>query len=110
MLDKQGIHVVAAVLSIFPEWQRWNRANFSHYFQVFLDVPTETLRARDAKGLYRAAERGEIKNVIGVDIAFPSPVECDMTVAGAAALMPTHEIVRSILSRLPAPLGSNERP
>ena len=28
VLDAEGIHVVAAVLSLFPEWQRWNRENF----------------------------------------------------------------------------------
>ena len=25
VLDQQNIHVIAAVLSIFPDWQRWNR-------------------------------------------------------------------------------------
>ena len=38
MLDKQGIHVVAAVLSIFPEWQQWNRENLSQYYEIYLQV------------------------------------------------------------------------
>ena len=33
-LSVQGIDVVAAVLSIFPDWQKWNRENIEDYFQV----------------------------------------------------------------------------
>ena len=35
MLDKQGINVIACVLSLFPEWQNWNRKNLKKYFQIF---------------------------------------------------------------------------
>lgn len=82
LLDEQGIHVVAAVLSLFPEWQAWNRENFSQYFEVFLDAPMEMLRQRDSKGLYAAAEAGEIDNVVGVDIDFPRPPNPDLVIAG----------------------------
>lgn len=78
MLDRQGIHVVAAVLSIFPEWQRWNRENLSGYFEVLLDVPMEVVVERDTKGLYRAALAGTTSNVVGVDIPFPRPAEPDL--------------------------------
>ena len=43
-LDSQGIDVVASILSNFPKWQKWNRENFSHYFQVYLDVPINILK------------------------------------------------------------------
>ena len=80
VLDEQRIHVIAAVLSIFPEWQVWNRENFSNYFEVFLDIPLETLKQRDARGLYAAAEAGRIKNVVGVDISFPRPPHPDLVI------------------------------
>lgn len=80
MLDRQGIHVIASVLSIFPEWQAWNRENFSGYFEIFMDVPMETLRARDVKGLYAAADAGRMPNVVGVDIPFPCPQHSDLSV------------------------------
>ena len=76
-LDRQRIHVIAAVLSIFPEFQRWNRENFSCYHQIFLDVPLPELIARDTKGLYRAGQAGEVDNVVGIDIEFPTPVGND---------------------------------
>ena len=82
LLDRQGIHVIAAVLSMFPEWQAWNRENFSAYFEVFLDVPMDELRSRDDKDLYRRAASGELDNVVGVDLPFPQPLSADLTIAG----------------------------
>lgn len=102
MLDSQGIHVIAAILSIFPEWQAWNRQHFSSYFEVFLDTPMDVLERRDHKGLYAAARRGEMKNVVGVDIPFPRPPRPDLILAPPAILEPPHAIVGRILSRLPA--------
>jgi adenylylsulfate kinase len=85
MLDRQGITVVAAVLSIFPEWQAWNRATFSSYFEVFLDVPMDVREQRDSKGLYRAARAGEVRDVVGVDIPFPRPAHPDLVLRGCGA-------------------------
>ena len=48
-LSNEGIHVVAAVLSIFPEWQKWNRDNIPGYCQVFVDVPFEVLKKEKQK-------------------------------------------------------------
>ena len=73
-LGDQGIHVVAAVLSIFPEWQQWNRDNITNYCQIYLDVPLDILLKRETKGLYAGALKGSIKNVVGIDIDFPEPV------------------------------------
>ena len=72
-LASQGIHVVAAVLSIFPEWRQWNRENISDYSEVYIKASIETLLSRDIKDLYAKALNGEIKNVVGVDIPFPEP-------------------------------------
>lgn len=80
MLADQDIHVIAAVLSIFPDWQRWNRENIPGYAEVYLKTSMETLRRRDTKGLYEGAERGEIDHVVGVDIPFPEPENADLVI------------------------------
>ena len=72
-LADQGIHVVAAVLSIFPEWQHWNRENIPDYSEVYMRATMETLLRRDIKNLYARALKGEISNVVGVDLPFPEP-------------------------------------
>ncbi|QLG47852.1 adenylyl-sulfate kinase [Natrinema halophilum] len=78
LLDDQGIHAVCCVLSLFKEHRQWNRQNLSSYFEVYLEVPMETLKRRDAKDLYARAERGEIENVVGVDIPFETPEDPDL--------------------------------
>lgn len=80
-LELQGIDVVCAILSMFPESRQWNRANLKDYFEVFIDAPMAQLVQRDSKGLYRRAQSGEIKEVAGVDLEFPVPETPDLVIA-----------------------------
>lgn len=79
-LDEQGINVISTVLSIFHEAQEWNRKKYSKYYEVYLKVPLEELIRRDSKGLYGKALRGEMKNVVGIDIKFPVPKKSDLVI------------------------------
>jgi len=101
LLDKQGVHVIAAVLSIFPEWQAWNRDNFGTYFEIFLDLPLRTLKARDTKNLYAGAEAGRITDVVGVDIPFPRPAKPDLTIDEAMQVHGIDACVEAIANHLP---------
>ena len=80
-LDSQGIHVVCAILSLFPEHRRWMRDNVADYVEVFIEAPMDQLVARDSKGLYARFERGEISDVAGRDLPFPAPEAADLTIA-----------------------------
>ena len=53
MFEDQGIHVIASILSIFPESREWNRKNLMKYYEVYIDAPIEQLKYRDDKGLYK---------------------------------------------------------
>lgn len=85
-LDEQGIHVVCAILSLFPETRDWCRRNCSAYFEVFIDAPTEQLVARDAKGIYGKYARNEIQNVAGMDLPFPMPSAPDLVIRNSTTL------------------------
>ena len=98
-LDREGINVVTAILSIFHEWQDWNRSNFSKYFEVYLNVSMETLVKRDPKGLYKKAKKGEIENFVGFDIPFPPPKSPDMLVENDIETQDFQTIVDSILEQ-----------
>ncbi len=80
LLDTQKINVIASVLSIFPSWQDWNRENLSSYLEVYVKVDMNTVLNRDTKGLYEKAIKGTLKNVVGVDIDFPEPVNADVVI------------------------------
>jgi cytidine diphosphoramidate kinase len=97
-LADQGIHVVAAVLSIFPEWRRWNRENIPGYTEVYIKASMETLHRRDIKNLYGRAARGEIVNVVGVDIPFPEPENPDLVIENDADRLEFKELTDRIMN------------
>jgi adenylylsulfate kinase-like enzyme len=72
-LDDQGIHVVCAILSLFPESREWNRRNLENYYEVFIDTPIADLQSRDSKGIYARYADGKIKDVAGLDLEFKRP-------------------------------------
>lgn len=79
-LSNQGVNVVACVLSIFHDNQKYNKENIADYKEVFIDVSFENLLKRDNKDLYKKALSGEIKDVVGVDIDFFPPYSPDLTI------------------------------
>lgn len=101
MLDRQGIDVIAAVLSIFPHWQAWNRRNLDCYFEVFLDVPMDVVIRRDTKGLYAAALAGQARDVVGVDIEFPRPEHPDLVLDSSGRHGSVDQLVERIVAELP---------
>lgn len=100
MLDQQGINVVCCILSVFPEMRASNRNRFSEYFEVFMDAPMDALRRRDEKGLYGAAERGEMDNVVGVDIPFERPVGSDLVIDSSDDDPNVAALARMVLARV----------
>ena len=79
-LDHQGLDVVCAVLSIFPE-SRVVQENLSSYYEVFIDAPLEQIMARDVKGGFMPVlKKGEIKNVAGLDLEFHVPQNPDLLI------------------------------
>lgn len=73
MLSSQGVDVVIATISLFGEVHRWNRDHIPEYREVFLEVPWEELRRRDRNALYSRFERGELRDVVGMDLPYDRP-------------------------------------
>jgi len=74
MVAQPGVTVVIATISMFREVHAWNRENLPGYVEVYLRVPVEELRRRDPKGIYRRFDRGELRDVAGLDLAVDEPV------------------------------------
>lgn len=79
-LDAQGIHVVCAILSLFPEHRKWMRDNEAEYFEVYIEAALDQVQARDVKGLYAKYASGEISEVAGLDLPFPVPSDPDLII------------------------------
>ena len=74
MLSDQGFDVVCATISLFRECQEWNRVHIPDYHEIYLRVPMQVLVERDQKQLYSRALRGEVKDVMGIDLPVEEPV------------------------------------
>ena len=79
-LSSKNINVLACVLSIFHDNQKYNKENIKEYKEVYIDVEFDKLVQRDNKQLYKKALNGEIKDVVGVDIEFKPPYSPDMII------------------------------
>ena len=88
MFAGQGIDVVCSTISLFHDVQRWNRANIKNYYEILLRAPLPILIARDGKSLYRRALRGEIDNVVGIDLPAQEPEHPDIVIENDGSRSP----------------------
>ena len=75
----QLLVLVGTLYSNF-ELLAWNRTNLHNYFEIHVKASMELLRQRDPKGLYALAAAGEVQDVVGVDIPWYEPEDCDMVI------------------------------
>ena len=48
------------------------------FIEVFVDTPLEVCEARDPKGMYAKARKGEIPNFTGISSAYEPPERADI--------------------------------
>ncbi len=74
-----------------------------HYLAVYVNASLDVCEARDPKGLYQKARRGEIPNLTGVQAPYEPPVDPQLELRTGEA--PLEECVARVLSLLDAPLS-----
>lgn len=104
-LDRQGLVVIVAALYAHPDLLRWNKENFSGYFEVYLDAPLALVKSRDPKGLYAKTERGDMPHVVGVDIPWHAPTDFDLRIDASHAPAPD-ELALEVLQAIPQLAGA----
>jgi bifunctional enzyme CysN/CysC len=74
MIDA-GLIVLVSFISPFRSERHMARAlvEAGEFIEVFVDTPFDLAEARDVKGLYKKARRGELKNFTGVDSPYEAP-------------------------------------
>jgi bifunctional enzyme CysN/CysC len=75
-----GLIVLTSFISPFRSERRMARAlvQEGEFFEVHVDVPLAGAEARDVKGLYRKARRGELKNFTGIDSEYEIPEHAEL--------------------------------
>jgi adenylylsulfate kinase len=97
-LAVQGFDVIIATVAMFSTVRDWNRNNIEQYREIYLTVPIELLAERDPKGLYARARRGEVQNVVGVDLPVDAPRNPDLVIENFGACTPEIAVQRILQS------------
>jgi bifunctional enzyme CysN/CysC len=84
LMSEAGLIVLCSFISPFRAERRMVRELLppGEFIEIFVDTPIEECMARDAKGLYRRALAGEIKNFTGVDQPDEVPEFADLHLHG----------------------------
>ena len=75
-----GIIVLTAFISPFRAERDMAKSLFASedFLEVFVDTPLAVAEARDPKGLYKKARRGELPNFTGIDSDYEPPMQADL--------------------------------
>jgi bifunctional enzyme CysN/CysC len=78
-----GLIVLTAFISPFKSERRMARGLMGddEFIEIFVDTPLEVAEQRDAKGLYKKARRGELKNFTGIDSPYEAPENPELRLA-----------------------------
>jgi bifunctional enzyme CysN/CysC len=80
MMTDAGLIVLVSLISPFRAERRMVREMIQdgEFLEVFVDAPLDVVEARDVKGLYAKARRGEIANFTGVNSPYEPPTAPDV--------------------------------
>ncbi|WKE66276.1 adenylyl-sulfate kinase [Gallaecimonas kandeliae] len=96
MLDA-GLIVLAAFVSPFKADRQLLRDRLGErFFEIHVDADLSTCEARDPKGLYAKARRGEIKRMTGLDSPFEVPENPDLVI-NTQQLSPDEAVARVLI-------------
>jgi len=80
VLSEQGFDVICSTISLFKEVHEYNRNNIKNYYEIFIECDMNELIRRDQKGIYSKALRGEIKDVIGINLPYDKPLHPSLVI------------------------------
>ncbi len=78
-IARAGGAVITAAISPYRKTRNEARKMVGeNFFEVYVNTPLEVCEARDIKGLYAKARRGEIKGFTGIDDPYEEPVNAEI--------------------------------
>ena len=79
-LEEHGVVVVASFVSPYREARDFVRGMCKSFIEVHVSTPIEVCEARDVKGLYARARRGEIQNFTGISDPYVPPEHAELVI------------------------------
>jgi len=95
-----GLIVLAAFISPFRAERDMVRRMLAEgeFIEVFVDTPLTVAEQRDAKGLYRKARAGLLKNFTGIDSPYEPPLEPELRID--TTVMTVEEAAQAVIQRI----------
>ena len=78
LLTRNGVAVIVAAISPYREDRELAREEIQSFVEVWCKASVDACAARDYKGLYEKAMRGEIDNLTGVNDPYEEPEDADL--------------------------------
>jgi len=73
LLARNNMIPIVALISPYATSRARARAEIGRFVEIYVSTPIEVCEQRDAKGLYKRARRGEIREMTGVDDPYEIP-------------------------------------
>ena len=85
-----GLIVLASFISPFRAERQLARdlLGDGEFIEIYVEAPLAVAEARDRKGLYAKARRGELANFTGIDSAYQPPSDPDLRLDASGAIAP----------------------
>lgn len=82
LMTDAGLIVIAAFISPFRAERAMVRQMMlpGEFLEIFIDTPLAAAEARDAKGLYRKARAGLLRNFTGIDSPYEAPEAAEIRI------------------------------
>ncbi|MYC60381.1 MAG: adenylyl-sulfate kinase, partial [Gammaproteobacteria bacterium] len=105
-----GLIVIAALISPLRSQREMARSLVpkGEFFEIFIDAPLDVCEARDPKGLYARARKGELRDFTGIDSPYEEPPNPELRID--TAKLSVDEAVAEILTYLGKNAPRQDRP
>lgn len=100
LMADAGLIVLVSFISPFQNERRMAReiSGDIDFLEAYVNTPLSVCEARDPKGLYARARKGEIKHFTGLDSPFEAPENADIVLEGAT--QPPEAMAEALYARL----------
>ncbi len=101
LLNRNGVVALVSAISPYRETRETIRGEIGRFVEVYCRCPLEVLVRRDEHGLFERAQKGEIRNVAGIDVLYEEPLKPEVVVetdretpeTGVARILKTAELL-----------------
>ncbi|HEK84949.1 MAG: adenylyl-sulfate kinase [Candidatus Saccharicenans sp.] len=78
LLTRNGVAVLTSFISPYREIRDEARREIGEFIEVYVKCPLEVCMARDVKGMYQKAIKGEIKEFTGISDPYEEPLQPEL--------------------------------